>query len=246
MRSTRFVCLLADNFRFYFTPFNGFFSPFPHGTGSLSVLGVFSLGGWLPRIPSTLGRGTQVLPGVLWISPTRLSLSLAEHSRSFGYPLYSRLGALQPPARGGVWAFPLSLAATNGITIVFFSSGYLDVSVRRVPPPALRAEIPIFNFQIPNKLQFSKSKILKFFYLELEVYLEFGTWCLEFPRAKHEGYPGLPPLSRGYPRPKGRFLRVTHPSAANATANIQLPTFSFLEKPPNCLITLSHISIASL
>ena len=31
-----------------------------------------------------------------------------------------------------VWATPLSLAATYGITIVFFSCGYLDVSVPRV------------------------------------------------------------------------------------------------------------------
>ena len=31
-----------------------------------------------------------------------------------------------------VWAVPLSLAATYGITIVFFSCGYLDVSVPRV------------------------------------------------------------------------------------------------------------------
>ena len=31
-----------------------------------------------------------------------------------------------------VWAIPVSLAATWGITIVFSSSGYLDVSVRRV------------------------------------------------------------------------------------------------------------------
>ena len=31
-----------------------------------------------------------------------------------------------------VWALPLSLATTKGITIVFFSSGYLDVSVLRV------------------------------------------------------------------------------------------------------------------
>ena len=31
-----------------------------------------------------------------------------------------------------VWAFPISLAATLGITIVFFSSGYLDVSVPQV------------------------------------------------------------------------------------------------------------------
>ena len=32
----------------------------------------------------------------------------------------------------GVWALPLSIATTQGITIVFFSSGYLDVSVLRV------------------------------------------------------------------------------------------------------------------
>ena len=33
-----------------------------------------------------------------------------------------------------VWATPRSLAATYGITIVFFSCGYLDVSVPRVRP----------------------------------------------------------------------------------------------------------------
>ena len=32
-----------------------------------------------------------------------------------------------------VWALPLSLAATNGIDVSFSSSGYLDVSVHRVP-----------------------------------------------------------------------------------------------------------------
>ena len=32
-----------------------------------------------------------------------------------------------------VWAPPLSLAATYGIDVSFFSSGYLDVSVHRVP-----------------------------------------------------------------------------------------------------------------
>ena len=31
-----------------------------------------------------------------------------------------------------VWAIPVSLATTSGITIVFFSSGYLDVSVHQV------------------------------------------------------------------------------------------------------------------
>src|SRR6185437_1269619 len=33
---------------------------------------------------------------------------------------------------GRVWALPLSLATTCGITVVFSSSGYLDVSVLRV------------------------------------------------------------------------------------------------------------------
>ena len=36
-------------------------------------------------------------------------------------------------ARILVWALPISLAATFGIDFSFFSSGYLDVSVHRVP-----------------------------------------------------------------------------------------------------------------
>ena len=40
-----------------------------------------------------------------------------------------------------VWAGPLSLAATRGVTIVFLSSAYLDVSVRRVGLP-LRDAVP--------------------------------------------------------------------------------------------------------
>lgn len=34
-----------------------------------------------------------------------------------------------------VWANPRSLATTYGITVVFFSSAYLDVSVQRVRSP---------------------------------------------------------------------------------------------------------------
>ena len=36
-------------------------------------------------------------------------------------------------ARTTVWALPVSLAATSGIDVSFSSSGYLDVSVHRVP-----------------------------------------------------------------------------------------------------------------
>ena len=40
-------------------------------------------------------------------------------------------------ARTPVWALSISLAATFEITVVFFSSGYLDVSVHRVPSAQL-------------------------------------------------------------------------------------------------------------
>ena len=46
-----------------------------------------------------------------------------------------------------VWAIPLSLAATDGITFVFFSSGYLDVSVPLVylyaPMDSVRSNTPL-------------------------------------------------------------------------------------------------------
>jgi hypothetical protein len=44
-------------------PSPGFFSPFPHGTAALSVVGVFSLGRWSSRIPAgfLVPCGTQVL-----------------------------------------------------------------------------------------------------------------------------------------------------------------------------------------
>ena len=71
----------------------------------------------------------------------------------FGYgalTLYGRLSQNRSPvlsrsllqseprdARIPVWALPLSLAATDGIDVSFSSSGYLDVSVPRVPPACL-------------------------------------------------------------------------------------------------------------
>ena len=96
---------------------------------------IFSLGGWSRLLPTRflVSRRTQ--------DPIRLPLD-------FGYRAFTFFGrAFDPvllssflpyhgpstPALGPVWASPLSLAATQGITVVFFSSGYLDVSVRRVP-----------------------------------------------------------------------------------------------------------------
>ena len=48
---------------------------------------------------------------------------------------YSYCSPLPRSARTTVWALTISLAATFAITVVFFSSGYLDVSVHRVCLP---------------------------------------------------------------------------------------------------------------
>ena len=61
---------------------------------------------------------------------TWLSHPLAGLSRTVPLLASSRFCSPNPKE---VWALPRSLAATYGITFVFSSSGYLDVSVHRVP-----------------------------------------------------------------------------------------------------------------
>lgn len=81
-----------------------------------------------------MSRGTLdpalSLPGSL----TGLSPSLAGLSRTILLPSSNQTMQSEPrSARTPVWALSGSLAATSEITVVFFSSGYLDVSVHRVP-----------------------------------------------------------------------------------------------------------------
>ena len=71
-------------------------------------------------------------------SLTGLSPSLAGFPKTFLLTSLNHFMRSEPQhARALVWALPVSLAATPGITVVFSSSGYLDVSVRRVPPVKL-------------------------------------------------------------------------------------------------------------
>ena len=51
----------------------------------------------------------------------------------FDYTHVHVIGVLNPKDKSLVWPLPRSLAATRRIDVSFFSSGYLDVSVPRVP-----------------------------------------------------------------------------------------------------------------
>ena len=117
-----------------------FFSPFPHGTSTLSVSKEYL------ALPDGAGKFTRDFSG-----PALLRIpALLMFFRIRGYhPLWPSFPELfrfhirifagpTTPHRSpdAVWAPPLSLATTCGITIVLFSSRYLDVSVPRVLPLA--------------------------------------------------------------------------------------------------------------
>ncbi len=111
---------------------------FPSRYYALSVTKMYlALGGGPPCFPPDCS-----CPAVLWvqarllrISTTGLLPSLA--GLSIPLPLCSSVLSACPQPHGAcpvVWALPRSLAATWEIDLSFSSSGYLDVSVPRVPP----------------------------------------------------------------------------------------------------------------
>ena len=104
---------------------------FPQGSTCLAVLRILPL-------PSGFGYGALALSGRLF------------QSRSPAFRARFR-SPLPRDARIPVWALSLSLAATQEIDFSFSSSGYLDVSVPRVPLHALwigawMAEVPSAGF----------------------------------------------------------------------------------------------------
>ena len=121
-------------------PYSGFFSPFPHGTGSLSVSQEYLA---LPDGPGKFMQGftcpalLRIPLSITLITHTGLSPSMVLLSSNFWFCKHRMLRSYYPQlaVTNWVWAVPRSLAATSGITFVFFSSGYLDVSVPRVCSP---------------------------------------------------------------------------------------------------------------
>ena len=83
-----------------------------------------------------MSRATQVPANANQIiSGKGLSPATARLSRRFPYDMICIRRRSYYPGHAvtrPVWALPLSLATTRGITVVFFSCGYLDVSVPRV------------------------------------------------------------------------------------------------------------------
>ena len=118
-------------------PYSGYFSPFPHGTSPLSVFQEYlALSDGSDRFPQNFTCSV-----VLRILLRLIFLRVQDyHFLQFNFPvdstsnIFSILQSYNPDNAGtlSVWANPRSLAATYGITIVFSSSGYLDVSVLRV------------------------------------------------------------------------------------------------------------------
>jgi hypothetical protein len=92
---------------------------------------------------------------LLQLTYTGLSPSMAVLSNTF-YFVEQQISQSYNPSTAEtvlVWAIPISLATTMGITIVFSSSGYLDVSVLRVCPLAGNTTSwywvsPLLNFRI--------------------------------------------------------------------------------------------------
>ena len=119
--------------------YSRFFSPFPHGTGSLSVSQEYLA---LADGPAKFRQGftcpalLRIPLSITLLTHTGLSPSLVNLSRLFRFFVHEMSWSYNPniAVTTLVWANPRSLATTYGITFVFFSSAYLDVSVQRVCP----------------------------------------------------------------------------------------------------------------
>ena len=109
---------------------------------------VFRLGGWAPRIPYRfhVSVGTQDTDHCVVVSSTGLSPSLVQLSRNVRLQLSMLISVLTPFVfLQMVWPLPISLATTFGISFDFFSSPYLDVSVREVPFITLWIHVMIYD-----------------------------------------------------------------------------------------------------
>lgn len=144
-------------------PCSGFFSPFPHGTGPLSVSQEYlALADGAAGFPQGVSDPAVLRNPLGWLCLRVRDCHPLWYRLPFRFPLrlsnamlwsYNPGYALTCP----VWAVPLSLATTCGITVVFSSYAYLDVSVQRVRVlyayPSDRQVAPFGNHRIDSHLR---------------------------------------------------------------------------------------------
>ena len=95
-------------------------------------------------------HGDSSCPAVLWIRIALLRFAYGALTR-YGRPSHAVLLTLQIHVSvltpwillPMVWPLPLSLATTSGISVDFFSSPYLDVSVQAVPSVNLWIQLTV-------------------------------------------------------------------------------------------------------
>ena len=125
---------------FYFTPLPGFFSPFLHSTMRYRSLSSIQPYGVVPACSHKVSRvswysgSCYVTFRFVYGAFTLSGWSFQDHSTTVGKSI---LQSKPQSARTLVQAPSISLAATLEIEFSFFSSGYLDVSVHRVPSVTL-------------------------------------------------------------------------------------------------------------
>ena len=118
-----------------------FFSPFPHGTGSLSVSREYLA---LRDGPRKFARNSscsgllrcrlESLNAFAYGAVTRCGPTFQSVRLAFSSSWRRSYNPARRIATPAVWALPRSLATTCGIILIFSSYGYLDVSVPHVRP----------------------------------------------------------------------------------------------------------------
>ena len=117
----------------------------------------------ISRVPRYSGSSSLFSP-----SATGLSPALADLSKSFASVIVAFCCSSTPSVRRlSVWPLPFSLATTQEIEFSFFSSGYLDVSLPRVPPDKLCIHLSVTGHY--------SGRVPPFGYLRITAYLRLPS-----------------------------------------------------------------------
>ena len=118
--------LVCTWFQVLLTPLLGVLFTFPSQYWfAIGLSGVFSLTRWCWQIHAKFHRlrATQDTGYLNFFTSTGLSPSMVKFSKLILFESPNVIPVLQPPLTSQeIWAIPLSLATTHGITIVFSSS----------------------------------------------------------------------------------------------------------------------------